>query len=238
MYVHGGGFKWLSKNLYWILAEHYARHGYLTYCINYSKDPYPLPVQDVLFAWRWVVRDAERLGIDHVFLAGDSAGAALSLSALITMCFKDPQEVEAGYWRQFMSVEPLPSGVILGSPVLNLRQVPQGVPRWVQMLWRTMRRHYDPEDSLLASPGLALTEPSVELVREPPPILTLYGDRDPLIDHLPLLEEGVARFNLDHEVKIYTDQVHAFHIWPFHGAGVQAWEDQMQFLSSCGVQDT
>ena len=34
-YIHGGGFRILSKDTHWIMALMFARHGYLVYNINY-----------------------------------------------------------------------------------------------------------------------------------------------------------------------------------------------------------
>src|SRR5262245_57988665 len=35
LYVHGGGFRILSKDSHWMMALAFARHGYLVFNINY-----------------------------------------------------------------------------------------------------------------------------------------------------------------------------------------------------------
>src|SRR5687768_10048389 len=57
-YVHGGGFRILSKDTHWIMALSYARLGYLVFNISYRltpHHPYPAAVEDTIAAWAWMI---------------------------------------------------------------------------------------------------------------------------------------------------------------------------------------
>lgn len=224
LYVHGGAFRYGSKNLYFPVASHYAREGYLTFNINYRRKQYPQPLIDVLEAYDWVARNCGRYGGSSakIILAGDSAGGNLCLAAIAGMYYNRPES-----WLSTRTTPP-PAAVILGSPVLQVRVPPGRMPRWANLIFTEMREHYDPKGKPLASPVHILREePHTHL----PPMLTLYGDRDPLMDDLPLLESSLMDTpGGPFPVKIYHRQIHAFHIWPYHDGARVAWKDQMAFL--------
>ena len=50
LYVHGGGFRILSKDTHWIMGLAFARRGYVVFNINYRlapKHPFPAAIDDV-----------------------------------------------------------------------------------------------------------------------------------------------------------------------------------------------
>src|SRR5215470_12772647 len=67
LYVHGGGFRILSKETHWLMALAYARRGYVVFNINYRLAPlapYPAAIADACAAYVWVTRHAGRFGGD------------------------------------------------------------------------------------------------------------------------------------------------------------------------------
>ena len=61
LYVHGGGFRILSKDTHWLMGLIFARRGYLVFNINYRLAPrhtFPAALQDAAAAYAWVVRHA------------------------------------------------------------------------------------------------------------------------------------------------------------------------------------
>src|SRR6476620_1125362 len=55
-YVHGGGFRILSKDTHWIMALGFSRRGFLVFNVSYRLAPkhrYPCAVEDVCRAFTW-----------------------------------------------------------------------------------------------------------------------------------------------------------------------------------------
>jgi acetyl esterase len=84
IWIHGGG--WLSGDKAHIApyARSLAGHGFTVVVLNYSLAPestYPVQIQDVNMALRFVVQNARRLNVNPslIVLAGDSSGAQLAL---------------------------------------------------------------------------------------------------------------------------------------------------------------
>ena len=64
MYVHGGGFRMLSKETHRVMALAIARAGYLVFNINYRQGPrtrIPAPLEDACRALLWVQRQLRAL---------------------------------------------------------------------------------------------------------------------------------------------------------------------------------
>lgn len=80
--VHGGGYFYGSKDGYQYYGMGLAQRGVGVVNINYHLFPdycYPRPLHDIDLALAWLVREgtAHGLGIDRVYMVGDSAGAQL-----------------------------------------------------------------------------------------------------------------------------------------------------------------
>ena len=96
LYVHGGGFRILSKDTHWIMALAYARRGYVVFNVDYRLAPahrFPAAVEDVCAAYAWVVANAALYGADasDLVLAGESAGANLVTSLAVAACYERPE---------------------------------------------------------------------------------------------------------------------------------------------------
>ncbi len=83
LFVHGGGFSSADKASYDRLGKVFAHAGYLFCNIDYRLAPrwkYPAQLEDVADAIRWCWEHLGDFGGDreHLFLAGDSAGAYLA----------------------------------------------------------------------------------------------------------------------------------------------------------------
>lgn len=98
VWVHGGG--WLSGDKAHVAGylQLLAAEGFVTVGVNYSIAPgrrYPVPVGQVADALRYLVRAADRLGVDpaHLVLAGDSAGS--HVAAQVANAVTDPRYARA-----------------------------------------------------------------------------------------------------------------------------------------------
>ncbi|TBU23510.1 alpha/beta-hydrolase [Dichomitus squalens] len=114
LYVHGGAFYWGSINTHRYQVIRYAKKiKGRAFAVNYRKAPqypWPCPLQDVLAAYFYLTRPPS--GAAHkavqpskLVFAGDSAGAALCLSALTVLR-------DLGL--------PQPAGAVLISPWVDL----------------------------------------------------------------------------------------------------------------------
>ena len=91
-YVHGGGFRILSKDTHWIMSLGFARRGFLVFNVSYRLAPkhrYPCAIEDVCRAFAWVAANAGRFGGDtsRVVVAGESAGANLAASRALALAY-------------------------------------------------------------------------------------------------------------------------------------------------------
>ncbi|HDR6271313.1 TPA: alpha/beta hydrolase [Bacillus cereus] len=82
-WVHGGGFVGGDKSDITGYAVELAARGYTVININYAlapKRPYPTPVIQLGEAYEYIKENANKynLKLDHVYFAGDSAGAQIS----------------------------------------------------------------------------------------------------------------------------------------------------------------
>src|SRR5438309_10304989 len=80
LYIHGGGFRILSKDTHWLMGLAFASRGYLVCNISYRlapRHPFPCALEDAAAALAWVVKNAPSYGGDlsRLVLAGESAGA-------------------------------------------------------------------------------------------------------------------------------------------------------------------
>src|ERR1700679_136863 len=78
LYIHGGGFRILSKDTHWVMGLAFARRGYLVFNINYRlapRHPFPAAVEDAAAALLWVRANAAAFGGDpsRIVVAGESA---------------------------------------------------------------------------------------------------------------------------------------------------------------------
>ena len=82
IWIHGGAFVGGDKKDVVYLAEALAYNGYAVASINYTRAPeasYPVPIRQLSDACEFLINqtytDSDKIDTEHIFLAGDSAGA-------------------------------------------------------------------------------------------------------------------------------------------------------------------
>ena len=80
VFIHGGGWYWGNKSLYYFTADAFTRLGYVVVLPDYVKYPqgrFPQFVEDGALALAWVKQHIHKYGgnPDALFLSGHSAGA-------------------------------------------------------------------------------------------------------------------------------------------------------------------
>lgn len=89
LFLHGGGFVYKAAPYHYDLAKEYAlRTGSVVLFVDYRNahnNPYGTPLQDSKDAWRWMLDNAETLGIDtsKTTIVGDSAGGFLAIKTAL-----------------------------------------------------------------------------------------------------------------------------------------------------------
>lgn len=89
LFLHGGGFVYKAAPYHYDLAKEYARRTVsVVVFVDYRtahNNPHGAPLQDCKDAWRWMIDNAEMLGIDtsKTAIVGDSAGGFLAIKTVL-----------------------------------------------------------------------------------------------------------------------------------------------------------
>ncbi len=237
IYVHGGGFRILSKDTHWMMAATFARQGYVVFSINYRLapgHPFPAAVHDTFDAVRWVADHAHAYGADpgDVTLAGESAGANLICGVIAATCYPlDDPHAQALHGRALPITAALPAcGLLQVSDPDRFRRRKPDLPPWLHARIDVVCREYhDAGHHPLADPLVVFEE--AEPVRPLPPMLAICGTRDPILDDTRRLGAAVQQAGGRCEISIHPGAVHAFHAVFWQPPARDAWRAQLDFLA-------
>lgn len=94
LYIHGGGFAYKGYFKHYRICRRYAIEGrckvvYVDYRLL-PKYPFPSAVNDCFSAYKWIIDNSDKLGVDtnKIIVGGDSAGGCLSCDVVIS-CNKE-----------------------------------------------------------------------------------------------------------------------------------------------------
>jgi len=236
IYVHGGGFRILSKDSHWMMALKFARQGYVVFSINYRlapAHPFPAAVHDTFDAVQWIVAHAGEYGGDpgNLTLAGESAGANLVCGVVAAHCYAlDDKRARA--------LHALDLGIRAALPACGLLQVSDAdrftrrrpdLPAWLDdRIQEVCTAYYRGEGHPLADP-LVLFE-TREPLRPLPPMVAICGTRDPILDDTRRLAAAVVARGGRCHLSIHPGGVHAFHAVFWREPAISAWQAQLDFL--------
>lgn len=243
LYVHGGGFRILSKESHWMFGYGFAQQGYLVVSINYRlapTHPFPAAVQDTAQALLWVLDHAEAEGGDlsRLVYAGESAGANLVLAMVIAGAWPRPE----AYAQRIFERDPRPKVAL---PACGMLQVSEAerylsraeLPAWIRSRIKAVCESYltdasgDPDRFALADP-LVFLENAAPPSRPLPAISAICGTEDPVADDTRRLGTALQRFDMPSEAPFYEGGGHAFHAFIWQEAAKKAWADQLAFLKT------
>lgn len=191
LYIHGGG--WMggfNKEMVAVEFLPFLQIGWNVINVDYrpsSVSLAPAAIEDCLCALRWVERNAEAYNIDtrQIVLMGHSAGAHLALMTGLVPLGKTglgaPCELSDMYGPppemvQKSSTFPKPAAIINWYGITDVADLIQGPNQQpYAVLW--IGNQFDPmQIAKIASP-LNYVVPGV------PPIITVHGDKDPLVSY-------------------------------------------------------
>jgi acetyl esterase len=241
LYVHGGGFRILSKDSHWMFGCGYAQAGFLVVNINYTLSrfaPFPAAVEDTFEAFRWLVKNIEAWGgdLDRLVFAGESAGANLVTSLAIACCWKRPEP----HARLVHKLGVVPQALMPACGFLQASNpdrylVNESLPTFVRDRIAQICRTYLP-DSPAYTDATALADPVAFLEeadtpdRPLPPTFVACGTRDPVLEDSVRLGKALERFDSPSQLKLYEGGIHAFHAFVWDPAAVQCWADGDAFI--------
>lgn len=205
VYFHGGGFMLKASGAHYELAKEYAaklpcKVVYVDYRLA-PKYPFPIPVEDCFATYKWVIDNAEKLGIQStdIMIAGDSAGG--NLSTAVTLMARDRGLA-------------MPSALLLVYPVTDRRMTTASMkkytdtPVWDANLSKTMWSVYlgeqRPEHIEYASP---LEAPTFEKF---PPTYIEVAEFDSLHDEGVLLYDRLIEEGIPAELHEMKAACHGF----------------------------
>ncbi len=239
LYLHGGGFRLLSKDTHWMMADAFASRGYVVFNANYRlapEHPYPAALEDAASALRWVRRQAASFGADpdRIVVAGESAGANLALSLALARCFD--REVAP----RPDSLENLPAiracVALAGFLDVSTERPRDRESSLVRRRIGVMSRAYlgglrdsSWKEAPFASP-VALLESDLPLNEGLPPVYASVGGRDPVLADTERLERALARRGVRPRVHLAPGEGHAFQALLFRTASKASWTDLHRWL--------
>jgi len=241
LYIHGGGFRILSKDTHWLMPLAFARRGYVVFNINYRlapRHPFPAAMEDGCAALAWVKENAAKYGgdPDRLVLAGESAGANLVTALAVTTAWPRPEPWAQKVWELGIR----PQAVLPACGILQVTDVNRFVRRkrlsqFLQDRLREVESAYLP-DTHPRGEARDLADPLVWLERAEKPVRPLapffagVGTADVLLDDTRRLKAALDRLGVTCEVRYYPGEVHAFHALVWRPAAKAFWRESFAFL--------
>jgi acetyl esterase/lipase len=221
LYFHGGGYSTGSINSHRdFLARLCIASERRVLAADYRlapEHPFPAQLEDARRAYLWLIEE-QGIHPDHIVLGGESAGAGLTLSTLVSL--RDERL-------------PLPAGAVLISGWFDLdsRSTSMQFNRHYDFVTRigvrAMARRFAPpsaHDHPLVSPvhaemnGLS-------------PLLIQVGAAETLLDDSLRVAERARSAGVDVQLEVWPDMIHAWHIFaPMLEEGRQAIERIGRFV--------
>ena len=236
LYIHGGGFRILSKDSHWMMGLGFARRGYVVFNINYRLAPqnkFPAALEDAAMAYRFILEHAAAFSGDpnKIILAGESAGANLSLALTTAACFRRAEPYVADLFGK-LPIATLPWCGLLQVADPNRYADEKPLPAWIIDRIHTVCGSYvdgaqGPTE--LASPLLVM-ESDVEPDFPLPPMMITVGKNDPIEADSHRLAHALARRGTKHELRVYDGEHHAFQAMVWRKRARQSWRDTYAFL--------
>jgi acetyl esterase len=245
LYIHGGGFRIMSKDTHWLMGLLFAKQGYVVFNINYRlapEHPYPAAMEDAAQAYQWILDRGPDFGADpsRIVLAGESAGANACVGLTIASSYKRPE----AWARRLYRTQSQPRVTVAKCGLLQVSR-PE---RYTDLLHGkalgpfVMDRIQDVTDDYLrrstakGNGGTVLADPLVFLERgrapdRPlPPVFASVGTKDPLREDTRRLDTALAALEVPRQVKYYRGEIHAFQALFWRPQARKAWRDMFTFI--------
>lgn len=239
-YIHGGGFRILSKDTHWVMGLGFARRGYLVFNVSYRLAPehrYPAALEDVCAAFAWMAANAEKYGGDtsRVVLAGESAGANLATSLAVALAYERPEPyAKKAFATGIVPKAAVPAcGVFQVSDLQRLKRRKPKMSAFIADRLHEVETSYlgqEPRDDLDFADPLVFFERGEKPARPLPPFFLPVGTRDPLLPDTRRLGEALGKLGVEAVTQYYPGELHAFHAFVMRKNAQKCWRDTFDFL--------
>jgi len=203
LYFHGGGYSTGSINSHRdFLARLCIAGGVRVLAADYRlapEHPFPAQLEDAHRVYLWLVEE-QGIHPDHIVLGGESAGAGLTLSTLVSLR-------DAGL--------PLPAGGVLISGWFDLdsrstsMQFNSHYDFVTRLAIRTMAKRFAPPHEL-RNP---LVSPAHADMKGLPTLLLQVGAAETLLDDNLRVAEAARSAGVDVKLEVWPDMIHAWHVF-------------------------
>lgn len=247
LYIHGGGFRILSKDSHWMMGLSFARRGYVVFNIDYRlapRHPFPAALEDACAAYAWVAERAAEYGADpaRIIVAGESAGANLTAALTVLTCYRRSEPWTRAVWElERVPVAALPAcGILQVSDHGRFRRRKKLAPWLADRIAETCEAYLGIDDETptaareLADP-LSILERGAPPERPLPPFFAGVGTRDPLLDDTRRLQVALDRLGVPCKTAYYPGEVHAFEAVVWRPQAQRFWNDTFTFLAEHGL---
>ncbi|HUB42858.1 MAG TPA: alpha/beta hydrolase [Streptosporangiaceae bacterium] len=201
--MHGGGFVggsiYTHRKMFGHLAKAAGARALLVGYRLLPKGVYPVPVEDVSAAYRWLLDQG--IAASHVAFAGDSAGGWLAIMAQL-------RAREQGL--------PLPAAAMLISPWTDLEAIGDSYetnrdkdPFFQREIVRGLAQNFLGE---ACDPGDALASPLHADLSGLGPIYIQAGGDEALLDDARRMDEHARKAGVDVRLDIFPGMLHTFQI--------------------------
>jgi acetyl esterase len=244
LYVHGGGFRILSKESHWVMAKSFAEQGSLVFNMSYRlapENPFPAGFEDVCAAWLWVIKNAARLGGDpsRIVVAGESAGANLISSLVLATCYERPEPCARGVFKAgVVPVAAIPfCGILQVSDIVRFQRRRGDLPVWIVDRLVEVSAGYlgaesaEPGAHPLADP-LLIYEDDTPVARALPPFFMSVGTRDPILDDTRRMHAALDARGVPVESLYCPGELHAFQAFTWRPESKRSWDATFRFLAN------
>lgn len=245
LYIHGGGFRILSKDTHWVMGLAFARRGYQVFNIGYRLapgDPFPAAAADVAAAFEWLVENASAYGVDlsRLVIAGESAGANLAAGLALSTVYRRNED----FAQRVFDTGVVPRAVLPACGIFQVSDVDRfarrkvNFPGFISERMELIERGYLREPIASYGPLIDLADPLNWLERGEtphrriPPFFLPVGTKDPLLDDTRRLATALRSLGATAEEQYYPGQVHAFHALPFLPEAQRCWRDTFEFMDA------
>ncbi len=205
VYFHGGGFRIGSLASHRaLMAGISAASGWRVLGVEYRRAPehcFPAPVDDALAAYAWLREQG--IAVDRIAFAGDSAGAGLALSTLLSL-------------RE--QALPMPAAAVLMSAWTDLsasgdsyRSRADVDPIHQRPMILAMARGYLGEGVDARDPRAS---PLFADLHGLPPLLLQVGDRETVLDDSRAFAVKAKAAGVDVRLEVWDDMIHVFQQFP------------------------
>lgn len=203
LYFHGGGYSTGSINSHRdFLSRLCIASRMRVLAADYRlapEHPFPAQLEDAGSVYRWLIEE-QGIAPEHIVVGGESAGAGLTLSMLVSLR-------DAGL--------PLPAGGVLISGWFDLQASTASMQHnsaydfVTRLSIRAMAKRFAPP----SDHRNPLVSPVYADLQGLPPLLIQVGAAETLLDDSLRVAQSARESNVDVSLEVWPDMIHAWHVF-------------------------